>query len=129
MISTFVDHARSGDDSTIHGDGEQTRDFVYVEDGVQANILAITTNDPLTLGEAYNIGSGTSVSIRKLAELTQDITKADSDTGDTDPRAGDIDHSEPDIEKVNELLGPEPTVPIKAGLERTVSWYRHEREG
>ena len=129
MISAFSEQALSGAEITVHGDGEQTRDFVFVDDVVRANILAITTNDHTALGEAYNIGTSTSVSIRELAELIQDITDTDADIVHTDPRAGDIEHSEADIEKASELLGYEPTVPIEAGLERTVARFRNEREG
>ncbi|MFC6719910.1 NAD-dependent epimerase/dehydratase family protein [Natrialbaceae archaeon GCM10025810] len=98
VISVFIDQALSGEEITIHGDGEQTREFVYVDDVVQANVKAATTD---AVGEAYNIGTGESVTIRELAELIQDITDTDADIVHTEARPGDIDHSEADISKVN----------------------------
>ncbi|RQG95759.1 NAD-dependent epimerase/dehydratase family protein [Natrarchaeobius oligotrophus] len=125
VISVFIDQALSGEPITVHGDGEQTRDFVFIDDVVQANIKAATTD---AVGEAYNIGTGESVTIRELAELIQDITDTDSDIVHTDARSGDIEHSEADISKARDRLDYEPTVSLREGLERTVEWYREELE-
>ena len=125
VISIFIDQALSGEDITVHGDGEQTRDFVYIDDVVQANLKAATTD---TVGEAYNVGTGQSVTIRELAELIQDITDTDSDIVHTDARAGDIEHSEADISKAREDIGYKPTVSLREGLEQTIEWYRTQRD-
>ncbi|MCU4754284.1 NAD-dependent epimerase/dehydratase family protein [Halobacteria archaeon AArc-curdl1] len=122
VISVFIDQALSGDDITVHGEGDQTRDFVYVDDVVQANCKAATTD---AVGEAYNIGTGESITIRELAELIQDITDTDSDIVHTDGRSGDIEHSEADISKAEDQLGYEPTVSLREGLEQTIEWYRN----
>jgi len=124
VISVFIDQALSGEDITVHGDGEQTRDFVYIDDVVQANLKAATTD---AVGEAYNVGTGESVTVRKLAELIQDITDTDSDIVHMDARTGDIEYSEADISKANEHLEYEPTVSLREGLEQTVKWYREEQ--
>ncbi|TYT60974.1 NAD-dependent epimerase/dehydratase family protein [Natrialba swarupiae] len=123
VISVFVDQALSGEDITVYGDGQQTRDFVFIDDVVQANRNAATTD---AVGEAYNIGTGESITIRKLAELIQDITDTNSDIVHTEARAGDIDHSEADISKATEHLDYEPTVSIREGLEQTIEWYRNQ---
>ena len=125
VISIFIDQALSGEDITVHGDGEQTRDFVYIDDVVQANLNAATTD---AVGEAYNVGTGESVTIRELAELIQDITDTDSDIVHTDARTGDIEHSKADISKARADLGYEPTVSLRDGLEQTIEWYRTQRE-
>lgn len=125
VISVFIDQALSGEDITVHGDGEQTRDFVYIDDVVQANLKAATTD---AVGEAYNVGTGESVTIRELAELIQDITDTDSDIVHTDARTGDIEHSEADISKAKAHLEYEPTVSLREGLEQTVGWYRSQRD-
>ena len=125
VISIFIDQALSGEDITVHGDGEQTRDFVFIDDVVQANLNAATTD---AVGEAYNVGTGESVTIRELAELIQDITDTDSDIVHTDARTGDIEHSKADISKARADLGYEPTVSLREGLEQTIEWYRTQRE-
>jgi UDP-glucose 4-epimerase len=125
VISIFIDQALSGEDITVNGDGTQTRDFVYIDDVVQANEKAATTD---AVGEAYNIGTGESVTIRELAETIQDITDTNSDIVHTEPREGDIEHSEADISKAQEKLEYEPSVSLREGLERTIEWYCTEHE-
>lgn len=113
VISIFKRQATNGDPITVDGDGEQTRDFVHVDDVVRANLLAATTEH---VGEAYNIGTGDSVTIRELAETIRDVSSSSSDIVHADPRPGDIDESEADISKAVEKLGYEPTIPLDEGL-------------
>ncbi|WP_119821853.1 NAD-dependent epimerase/dehydratase family protein [Halalkaliarchaeum desulfuricum] len=120
VVSVFIEQALAGDDITVHGEGDQTRDFVFVEDVVRANLAAARTDH---VGEAYNVGTGESVSIRELAELIQDLTDTDSDIVHTDPREGDIDHSRADISTARAKLDFEPTVSLREGLERTIEWF------
>jgi UDP-glucose 4-epimerase len=117
VISTFLDQARSGDPITVEGDGEQTRDFVHVDDVVQANLRAATT---ASTGTSYNIGTGSKVSIRELAETIKRVTDTDSEIVHTDPRPGDIERSEADITKAREGLGYMPTVTLEDGLSQLV---------
>ncbi|WP_265112367.1 NAD-dependent epimerase/dehydratase family protein [Halosolutus halophilus] len=113
VISVFVERARNDDPLTIFGDGEQTRDFVHVDDVVQANLRAATTKQ---VGRAYNVGTGTRVTITELAESIVDVTDSDSELVYDDPREGDVRHSEADITKAQTELGYEPTVMLEAGL-------------
>ena len=124
VISVFVEQALADEPITVHGDGGQTRDFVFVTDVVRANLAAATTD---RVGRAYNVGTGRSISIRELAELIREIADADSEIVHTDAREGDIDRSEADISNVRDHLDFEPTVPIREGLERTIDWYRREQ--
>ncbi|WP_255171269.1 NAD-dependent epimerase/dehydratase family protein [Natrononativus amylolyticus] len=117
VISIFLEQAQNDDPITIYGDGEQTRDFVYVDDVVQANLLAADSDHS---GEAYNVGTGESVTINELAETIVDVTDSNSDIVHTEEREGDIRHSEPDISKIQTDLGYEPTVSLKEGLEKTI---------
>ncbi|ARS89967.1 NAD-dependent epimerase/dehydratase family protein [Natrarchaeobaculum aegyptiacum] len=125
VISIFVEQALAGDPITVEGDGEQTRDFVAVDDVVRANHLAATTD---SVGTAYNVGTGTAITIRELAEVIRDLTGTDSEIVHVDPRAGDVDHSRADISRANDHLGFEPTVTVRDGLERTIEWYRDRTE-
>jgi UDP-glucose 4-epimerase len=120
VITVFIEQALNHDPITVHGDGDQTRDFVFIEDIVQANLLAAKTEH---VGAAYNIGTGESITIRELAELIRDITNSDSEIVHTEPRDGDIEHSKADISKATEQLAFEPTVSLREGLKRTIEWY------
>jgi UDP-glucose 4-epimerase len=117
VISIFADQLRDDDPVTIHGDGSQTRDFVHVSDIVQANLLAAETD---ATGEAFNIGTGDSISIRELAELMRDVADSGSDLVHTDPREGDIDQSVAGIEKARSELGYEPTIDLADGLQDVI---------
>ncbi|WP_158055592.1 NAD-dependent epimerase/dehydratase family protein [Halorussus halophilus] len=117
VISIFKEQAMNGDPITVNGDGGQTRDFVHVDDIVHANLRAATTTH---VGDAYNIGTGSSVTIQELAEAIRDVTNSASDIVHTDPRPGDIRHSCPDITKAREQLEYSPSVSLEDGLETLV---------
>jgi UDP-glucose 4-epimerase len=117
VISVFLDQARAGDPITVEGEGDQTRDFVHVDDVVRANRLAATRGEP---GEAYNVGTGASVTIRELAATVRDVTGADVPIEHVDPRPNDIQRSRADVSKAQRELGFEPTVSLRDGLARTV---------
>jgi UDP-glucose 4-epimerase len=114
VISAFLGQAREGEPITVEGDGEQTRDFVHVSDVVRANLLAATTD---AVGEAFNVGTGTSVTIAELAREIRSLVDSDSDVVHVDPRPGDVEHSCADISRSKRRLGYEPTVSLRAGLE------------
>jgi UDP-glucose 4-epimerase len=114
VIDVFLDQADRGEDITVHGDGAQTRDFVHVDDVVAANCLAAVNGTP---GEAYNVGTGDSISIRALAELVRETTETTSDIVHVDAREGDIEQSRPSIEKIQAGLGFEPSRSLEAELE------------
>ncbi len=113
VISVFLDQARAGDPITVEGDGEQTRDFVHVDDVVRANRLAATTD---ATGAAYNVGTGSSVTINELAEAVRDVTGADVPVEHADPRPNDVRRSRADVGKARRELGYEPTVSLRDGL-------------
>ena len=111
---------------TIFGDGEQTRDFVYVGDVAQANLLAMDAD--LGAGfSVFNVGTGSSVSINQLYRQVAEVL-AESGGGDQPDhgpeRVGDVKHSRADIESIRERLGYEPRVAWTEGLARTLDWYR-----
>ena len=118
VIASFLDQIRDGDPITIHGDGTQIRDFVHVDDVVDANLLAAET---AAVGEAYNIGTGSPTTINELAEICKQVTDSDVEILHDDTRQGDIEHSQADISKARSELGYEPTVSLNEGLARLVS--------
>ena len=106
----------------VFGDGEQTRDFTYVENAVQANLLACEA--PNVTGKVFNVGVGGRVSLnavlRELAKITGKSLEAKYDP----PRDGDIRDSQADISQAKEFLGYDPQVTFEDGLARTFEWYR-----
>jgi len=112
VISTFLERARSGDPITVEGDGDQTRDFVHVDDVVRANLLAATSD----ASGAFNVGTGASTSINELARAVRDATGTEVPITHTDPRPNDIRHSRADIARISERLGFEPRVTLREGI-------------
>jgi UDP-glucose 4-epimerase len=121
VISIFCDQALRDEPITVHGDGGQTRDFVFIDDVIRANLSAATTD---RVGTAYNVGTGETITIGELAETIVDVADSDSEITYTEGRDGDIRHSEADIGAIRADLGYEPTVSLRDGLEATVDWYR-----
>jgi len=110
----------------IFGDGEQTRDFVYVKDVVAANILALIKRQ--AKGGVFNIATGTATTINKLVEnLRKIMDKKDLKPIHRDPRPGDIRNSYASIEKARKILGYEPMFSLKEGLTKLVEWYTLKR--
>lgn len=122
VIDVFIRQALDGEPLTVHGDGNQTRDFVHVWDVVKANLLAAKTD---RFGEPMNIATGDSVSVRDLANLVIEVTGETLDVTRLDPRPGDIDESRADVSRAKKLIGYEPSIPLRQGLESVVDWYRN----
>lgn len=113
VIEAFLEQAQAGDPLTVHGDGEQTRDFVHIDDVVRANILAAETG---AVGAAYNVGTGHSVTIADLAERVRRAVGSDSPIVTQEARDGDVRHSRADLTKSNEELGYQPSVSLDDGI-------------
>jgi UDP-glucose 4-epimerase len=113
VVATFVKRARANQQLVIEGDGSQTRDFVHTTDIVRANLAAATTEHT---GEAYNVSTGTSVTIDELAGTIRDLSGSDVPIVHTDARTGDIERSRADPANARRDLGYEPTVPLADGL-------------
>ena len=124
VIPLFATAALEGGAPTIHGDGEQSRDFTYISNVVAANLLAATTDRADTAGRIYNVGAGDRTTINALwgaiAELAGTATAARHDP----PRPGDVRHSLASLDRAREELGYSPAVSVREGLRRTVDWYR-----
>jgi UDP-N-acetylglucosamine/UDP-N-acetyl-alpha-D-glucosaminouronate 4-epimerase len=106
----------------IFGDGEQTRDFTYVENAVQANLLACEA--PNVSGKVFNVGVGGRFSLNQTVELLSKISGTHLEVKYDPPRDGDIRDSQADITRARELLGYDPQVDFEEGLRRTFEWYR-----
>lgn len=120
VISLFVDRLLRGQSPIIYGDGEQTRDFTYVSNAVDANMLAAESDRGI--GEVINIANGEKVTINELFQRVRQILGRDDIEPDYQPaRTGDILHSLADIGRATDALGYEPKVGLRQGLELTIA--------
>ncbi len=108
----------------INGDGEQTRDFTFVENAVQANIKALFTTNPKAFGEVFNVAVGERISINYLFNELARLYGSDLKAEHRDDREGDIRNSLADISKAKELLGYDPQVRVGEGLQITLDWFK-----
>ena len=121
VIPKFITLALAKKPLVVYGDGEQTRDFSFVANVVQANLLACEAKD--VAGETCNVGGGAQISLKQLAKELQAILDADLKVEYTEPRPGDVKHSVASIEKATKLMGYESTITFDEGLRRTVAWF------
>lgn len=122
VIPLFVTLLLRGERPTIFGDGEQSRDFTYVANVIQANIRAATS--PGGSGQAFNIACGSRISLNELLAHLNDIIGTNIEPIYTEARAGDVKHSLADISAAREAFGYDPQVSTREGLEHVVEWYR-----
>jgi nucleoside-diphosphate-sugar epimerase len=124
VITAFISRLLSKQPPIIYGDGKQTRDFVYVDDVVSANMLALKSKN--SAGEVFTIASGTAISVYELAERLQQITNTERlKPIFTEPRAGDIKHCSADISKAEKLLGFHPKIRLEDGLSSLVKCHQN----
>jgi len=122
VLSRFAAAILDDTQPVIYGDGEQTRDFTFVENAVQANLLACEA--PSASGKVYNIGTGFSISLNQTLELLRGISGKKLQARYDLPRDGDIRDSLADIQRAKDELGYEPAVLFAEGLRRTFEWYQ-----
>jgi len=122
VIPIFVNRLLRGEPPLIYGDGTQTRDFTYVQDVVEANMLALTEKG--ATGEVFNIATGNQTTINQLATMLQQImNQTNLRPVHANPRSGDIKHSYADVAKAKKLLQFNPKISLKNGLTKLVKWY------
>jgi len=122
VIPKFIKAMLSGESPSIYGDGEQSRDFTFVKNVVEASILACGREK--TAGEIFNIGGGKRTTINQLTKLISRLLDKNVKAIYTNPRPGDIRHSRADITKARRLLSYQPQVNLEEGLRRTLEWYK-----
>jgi nucleoside-diphosphate-sugar epimerase len=122
VISVFVTALLENRAPTIYGDGEQTRDFTYVDNVVDGVLRACAA--PNASGQIINVATGSRISLKQLFYATRDLVGGNVEPVYVEPRQGDVRDSQADIRKAKELLGYEPIVAFEEGLARTIEWYR-----
>lgn len=119
VISVFAKRTLAGEPVTVFGDGQQSRDFVYVADVVQANVLAATT--AAASGRVYNVACGRSTTLLELAKTLGEAVGKPATVNHAEPRAGDIKHSLADITRARRELGYDPQVSLLDGLKKLIA--------
>ena len=125
VLAKFVTQMLAGKPCTIFGDGEQSRDFTYVENAVNANLLACEAPAEAVAGQVFNVATGKRYSLNETFRILAEIIGHKGQPQYSSPRAGDVKHSLADISRTREAMGYAPTVDFEGGLRRTVEWYKH----
>lgn len=124
VIPLFMKAAIENKAPFINGDGTYSRDFTYIDNAVQANVLSLFTENPKAVNQIYNVACGERITIKELWQLIREITGSSVDPIYRQIREGDIPHSLADISKAKTLLGYHPEFGVKQGLQRAFSWYK-----
>jgi nucleoside-diphosphate-sugar epimerase len=126
VISRFIDAIMTGQPAVIFGDGEQSRDFTYIANVVDANIKAAQTLKGL--GETMNVANGDRITLNELFDVLKTITGTpDAAIEYTEPRLGDVKHSQADNQRAVECFGYKEMVGLDEGLRRTIDWWQNSR--
>ena len=128
VLAKFITAMLRGEQPTIFGDGEQSRDFTYIDNAVAANLLACAASAQV-MGQVFNVATGRRASLNETFKLLQPLTGYGGQPRYASEREGDIKHSLADISKAEAALGYKPVVYFEEGLRRTVEWYRETDVG
>lgn len=124
VIPLFIEALLNQESPVIYGNGQHSRDFTYISNVVQANLLSLFTNNKNAINQVYNIGYGQQTSLGQLAQELKEISGSTLDPKYTDERTGDVKHSLAEISKAKNLLGYDPKVSVAEGLKKTFQWSR-----
>jgi len=122
VLALFIPAVLQDRRPTIHGDGLQSRDFTYVRNVVEANLLSC--KKPGVGGQVFNVACGDRITVNSMLQQINKITGKDIAPIYSEPRQGDIKHSQADITRAKECLGYQPLISFEEGLRHTIEWYR-----
>jgi len=126
VIAQFIFKMMAGETPTIFGDGSTSRDFTFVQNAVNANLLACTAPKEIATGRVFNVGTGHSHTLNQLYDALANILGFEHKPNYGPTREGDVQHSLASIERATSELGYKPQADFHAGLEKTVAWYLEE---
>ena len=124
VLAKFITQMLRGEQPTAFGDGEQSRDFTYIDNVVAANLLACKAPAERAAGQVFNVATGRRITLNETFRLLQGLTSYSGSLKYGPERGGDIKHSLADISKAEAALNYEPVIDFEEGLRRTVEWYR-----
>jgi nucleoside-diphosphate-sugar epimerase len=123
VVNAFISRMRKEEPLSVFSDGNNTRPFTYVDDIVQANVLAANSTDPKILGDVFNVGMDKSVSVNELVDAISSKMKKKPVVKHEAERVGEVKHMVADISKIQRVMKFKPTVPLAEGISRTVDYY------
>jgi len=126
VLAKFITQMLRGEQPTIFGDGGQSRDFTYIDNAVDANLLAAKAPGAKVAGGVFNVATGTRVDLNETFALLKKLTGYSGNVAYDREREGDVKHSLADISRAQQQLGYQPKINFEEGLRRTVEWYRGE---
>lgn len=126
VLAKFITQMLKGEMPTIYGDGEQTRDFNFIDNCVSANLLACKANTVKVSGKVFNVAGGKQISLNETFKILKQIIGFTGEVNYQPERKGDIKHSLADISQISEAMGYAPNVDFEEGLKRTVDWYKKQ---
>ncbi len=129
VLARFISLMLAGEQPTIYGDGEQSRDFTYIDNAVSANLLACEAPAAQACGRTFNVAAGRRFTLNQTFALLKKLTGFTGEALYGEPRSGDIKHSLADISQAEKCLGYKPLVDFEEGLRRTVEWYKASGAG
>jgi UDP-glucose 4-epimerase len=124
VLAKFITQMLRGEQPSIYGDGEQSRDFTYIDNAVEANLLACHAPASQAAGKVFNVATGRRVTLNETFQLLRSMTSYKGQPNYGPERGGDIKHSLADISQAEKYLGYKPKIDFEEGLRRTVDWYR-----
>jgi nucleoside-diphosphate-sugar epimerase len=124
VLAIFCRKMLAGEQPTIYGDGEQSRDFTYIDNVVEANLLAAAMPADRVSGQVMNAATGSRITLNQVFTMLCDLTGYRGQPAYAEPRSGDIRDSLADIRLAGNLLGYQSKIDFREGLRRTVEWYR-----
>ncbi len=124
VLAKFITNMLAGQPPTVFGDGEQSRDFTYIDNCVQANLRACTAPAEKVAGRVFNVATGARFTLNQTIEVLRKLTGYQGTINYVAERTGDIKHSLADVSRAREGFGYDPAVSFEEGLRRTVDWYR-----
>ena len=124
VLAIFITKMLQGEQPTIYGDGEQSRDFTFIDNVISGNMLACEAPAEKAAGRFFNVATGTRVSLNQTYAILQKLTGFDQPPLYGAEREGDIKHSLAEISLAEQSLGYKTLVDFKEGLSRTVNWYK-----
>jgi len=128
VLAKFITQMLLGEQPTIFGDGEQSRDFTYVENAVTANLLACKAPAERLAGKVFNIATGSRIDLNETFRLLKKLIGYTGEVKYGPERAGDVKHSLADLSLAKKQLGYQPAVNFEEGLRRTINWYRSQAQ-
>ncbi len=129
VIPIFAEALLNNEPPTINGDGHHSRDFTYIDNAVQANILSLFTANNEAVNQVFNIACGTKTSLLELFSGLKNEAGSSLQPIHAPARMGDVKHSLADITKAKQLLGYTPNVSVEEGLRKTFNWYKKQHQG